>query len=279
MFAELELALVLFTTLSQLAVGMALLYGLFAIGSPVAATRLARPRWFDAVGLHWLPVVGIQWLVAAAILALALLASLAHVSYPFEAPRTIVALSTSWLSREVLVFGLLVALMGVTALLGADRRLVLASAALALVALYVQSKVYSPPSYPAIGNGLTFAIFLVTAVTLGAGGAAWFAPAGSQPLLRAILIGSLCAALLLFLAAPSMWSSGDWIMRETAAAYFASPFYWAHIVIGLALPLVVVIALRRIPSWLPLVLLAGALCGRIVFCVDTVHSASAIGSF
>jgi len=41
----------------------------------------------------------------------------------------------------------------------------------------------------------------------------------------------------------------------------------------------VVVATRRIPSWLPLLLLAGALCGRVVFCVDTVHSAANIGGF
>ena len=278
MFAELELALVLFTTLSQLAVGLALLFGLCAVSSPASATTAAKPLWLGAFGLDWLPAIGLQWLVAAAILSLALLASLAHVSYPFESPRTIVALSTSWLSREVLVFGLLVALMGVTALLGA-RWLVLASAALALLSLFVQSMVYSPPSYPALGSGMTFAIFLLTAVNLGAAGAAWFAPAGEQPLLRAVLTGSLCAALILFLAVPNMWASGDTVMRLTAAAYFASPFYWAHIIGGLALPLAVVVATRRIPSWLPLLLLAGALCGRVVFCVDTVHSAANIGGF
>jgi DMSO reductase anchor subunit len=278
MFAELELALVLFTTLSQLAVGLALLFGLCAVSAPASATPVAKPQWLGAVGLDWLPAIGPQWIVAAAILSLALLASLAHVSYPFESPRTIVALSTSWLSREVLVFGLLMALMGVTALLGA-RWLVLVSAAVALLSLYVQSMVYSPPSYPALGSGLTFAIFLVTAVNLGAAAAAWFASAEEQSLLRVVLIGSLCTALILFLAVPNMWTAGDTVMRLTAAAYFASPFYWAHIIGGLALPLVVVVATRRIPSWLPLLLLAGALCGRVVFCVDTVHSATNIGGF
>jgi len=279
MIADLELPLVLFTTLSQMAVGMTLLFGLSAVCACEAAETPANPRWLTAIGMQWLPPAGLQWLIAAGILAVALLASLAHVSYPFEAPRTIVSLSTSWLSREVLVFGLLVALMGLTGLLGAARWFVLASAMVGLLALFVQSMVYSPPSYPAISNGLTFLNFLVTAISLGAGAAAWFAPADKHPVLRAVLISSLCAALLLFLAAPCVWSSGSMVMRQTAAAYFSSPFYWTHIVAGLALPLAMVLAVRSIPFWLPLLMLVGALAGRIAFCVDTAHSATGIGGF
>lgn len=285
MFSELELPLVFFTTLSQLAVGMVLIYGLCAIAAPAAAS--ARPQWLNApwlkapwlnaLGLPWHPATAIPWLAAAAILGLALLASMAHVSYPLESVRTLAALSTSWLSREILVFGLLMALMGLTGLLGACRWLVAVSAVVGLLALFVQSEVYSPPSYPAIGNGVTFIVFIVTAVSLGTSGAAWFAPAERQPLLRAVLAGSLCAALVLFLAAPCIWSSGSSVMRQTAEAYFASPLYWTHIVLGLALPLVVVLAVRRIPGWLPLLILLGALAGRIVFCVDTVNSATSIG--
>jgi DMSO reductase anchor subunit len=66
-------------------------------------------------------------------------------------------------------------------------------------------------------------------------------------------------------------------MRLTGLAYLASPLYWAHIVLGLAVPLAVILVCRRIPSWLPILLLAGALCGRVVFYLDTIHTGVNIG--
>ena len=275
MLSELELPLVFFTTLSQLAVGMTLLYALCSVGAPLPAP--ARPRWLDSLGLPWIPATAIPWFAAAAILGLALLASMAHLSYPLESVRTLAALSTSWLSWEILVFGVLVALMGLTGLLGASRWLVALSAVGGLLALFVQGKVYAPPSYPAIGNGVTFLIFLVTAVSLGTAGASWFIPSERQPLLRRVLVGALCAALVLFIAAPCIWTSGSSVMQRTAEAYFASPFYWTHILLGLVLPLGVVLVWRRIPAWLPLLMLIGALAGRVAFCAETVHSATSIG--
>ncbi|MDR3438714.1 DmsC/YnfH family molybdoenzyme membrane anchor subunit [Telmatospirillum sp.] len=256
-----ELPLVIFTILSQQAIGLTLLYALRTAG------RSARPE----------PSARIQWLASAGILALGLVVSLTHLGHPEGAPRAVIHLSTAWLSREALLFGLLVALMAVTGFLGAVRALVIAAAAAGLVALFVQGMVYAPPSFPAVNNALPFAFFLVTAIILGAGTASWFAPQDRQPFLRRILVGALVAGLLLFLISPCIWLSGGAIMRLTAVAYFASTLYWAHIGVGLILPLLVVLAVRRIPVWLPVLLLAGALCGRLVFYVDTVHSAVNLG--
>ena len=73
------------------------------------------------------------------------------------------------------------------------------------------------------------------------------------------------------------WLSGGAVQRMTALAYFSSPLYWAHILLGLALPLLVVLKAGRIPAWLPVLVLGGALCGRIVFFMDTAHSAANMG--
>lgn len=261
MTPSLELPLVVFTVLSQMAVGLTLLYALRTAGSPGPAEASART----------------QWLAAAGIMAFGLLVSLTHLGHPEGAPFALVHLSTAWLSREALLFGLLVALMVATALAGARRGLVLLTAALGLLALFVQGMVYAPPSFPAVNNALPFVFFLVTAIVLGAGASAWFAPEDKQPFLRAILVGALSAGLLLFLAVPCMWLSGGTIMHLTGMAYLASPLYWAHIVLGLAVPLAITLTIRRIPLWLPLLLLAGALCGRGAFYLDTVHSAVNIG--
>jgi DMSO reductase anchor subunit len=261
MIQSMELPLVVFTVLSQLAIGLALMDVLRTTGiwsvSPPALRR--------------------QWLVASAVMALGLLVSLTHLGNPLGAPRAITHLSTAWLSREVLLFGLLVILMGATALKGASRPLVWMSASVGLAGLVVQGMVYSPPAFPALNNAVPFALFLITAATLGAAAATWFAPAEGQPVLKTTLVSALCAGLILVLVVPCVWASGGTVMRETAAAYAASPLYWLYAVLGLALPLAVVLRLRRIPSWVPLVILAGAICGRIVFYLDTVHTASNLG--
>lgn len=261
MTASMELPLVAFTILSQAAVGLCVLHAATALTAAGPATGRPRPLW----------------LLAAALLGLGLFASLAHLGHPAGAPRAILHLSTSWLSREALLFGVLVAMMGATALLGAPKALAMATAGLGLAGLFVQGMVYAPPALPALANALPFAIFLVTAITLGAGMAVWLTPAERHGALRTILIAALAAGLVLFLAAPSIWSSGGTVMRMTAAAYFASPFYWTHIVLGLALPLGLLVSRRAVPSWLPVLLLAGAVSGRIAFYLETVHSAANIG--
>jgi DMSO reductase anchor subunit len=261
MIPSLELPLVGFTILSQLAIGLTFVYALRTAGTSEQPEASAKMQWF----------------VSAGILALGLLISLTHLGRPEMALRAVVHLSTSWLSREVLLFSLLVVLMAATAFLGASRKFVWLTTAVGFLSLLVQGMVYAPPSFPAIHNVLPFTFFLNSAVGLGAGAGVWFAPQGKQSFLRAILVGALCAGLLLFLITPCVWFSGDMVMRLTAAAYLTSPLYWISIVLGLAVPLAVILVLRRIPSWLPFLLLAGALCGRIVFFGDTVHSAVNIG--
>ena len=261
MIPSMELPLVFFTLLSQLAIGLTLLYALRTAGPSVEPEASAKTQWF----------------VFAGILAFSLIVSLTHLGHPLLAPRAVLNLSTAWLSWEILTFMLLVALMAATAYLGVTRGFVWLTAAAGFIALFVQGMVYSPSSFPAIHNVLPFAFFLDTAVILGAGTSAWFAPQDTQPLLRWILVGALSAGLLLFLAAPCIWLSGGTAMRLTGLAYLASPLYWAHIVLGLAVPLAVIVIARRIPSWLPILLLAGALCGRVAFYLDTIHTGVNIG--
>lgn len=137
--------------------------------------------------------------------------------------------------------------------------------------------VYSPPGFPALHNAFPFEFFLLTAVILGAGAGAgaWFAPADRQPLVRGVLVAALCAALLMYLVAPTAWLSSGTVEQATGQAWFTSPFHWINIVVGLALPLVLVLVLtmRRIPGWLPL-LLIGAVAARIGFYYDSVHAAT-----
>lgn len=262
--SAMELPLVVFTLLSQLAIGLVL----------VGAVRQFAgdgPAGTGAPGLRR------EWLLAAGLLAAGLVASLFHLGHPGGAPRAITHLATAWLSREVLVLGLLLAAILAAALTGLGRGLVGLCAALGLGALLVQGMTYAPPSFPALHNGLPFVFFAVTAVTLGAGAAAWLAPDSRQGLIAGILTVGLAVGLVVFLVVPCVWLSGGTVMRETAQAYLASPLYWTHVVLGLALPLALVLKAGRIPALAPVLMLVGAVCGRIVFYLDTVHTAANLG--
>jgi len=259
---SMELPLVLFTILSQTAVGIVLLSGL--------------RRWSLAGGAG--QADRREWTAAAALLALGLVFSLFHLGHPLDAVTALKHLSTSWLSREALVFALLAGLMLLAGVQGLPRGIVRLTVAGGLLGLLIQGMTYAPPSFPAINNVLPFVFFLVSAVTLGAGAASLLAPEEARPALVRVLIAGLWAGLGVHLAAPCVWLSGGTVMRLTGQAYLASPLYWAHIVIGLALPLWVVLKSRSIPRWLPFVLLAGALCGRIVFYLETMHTAANMGA-
>lgn len=258
---SMELSLVAFTVLSQFAIGIALLYALRGAVAGRAPEAGAQR----------------QWIVATALLAAGVLLSLLHLGHPLKAPLALSNLGTSWLSREVLLASLLVALMAATAWRVWQWPLVIATAVVGLATLFVQGMVYSPPGLPALHNAFPFAFFLLTAVILGAGASAWFAPADRQPLVRGVLIAALCAALLIYFVAPIAWLTSGSVEQSTGRAWFASPFYWVNIVVGLALPLALVLRMRRIPGWLPLLLLVGAVAGRIGFYFNSVHAAAHMG--
>ncbi|HWR03413.1 MAG TPA: DmsC/YnfH family molybdoenzyme membrane anchor subunit [Humidesulfovibrio sp.] len=269
---SMELPLVLFTILSQTAIGLTLLSGLRRwrladLPGQGAGVQMAR----DEADRR-------QWLAAAGLLGVGLLLSLAHLGHPLEAFMALKHLSTSWLSREALAFAALTGLMAFTAYKGLPSLLVRGTAALGLLALFIQGMTYSPPSFPAVDNGLPFALFLISAVILGAGAASLFVESEDSPGLRGVLVAALAVGLAVHLVLPVAWLSGGTVTHMTAVAYLRSPLYWAHILVGLAGPLLVVALTRRIPRWLPYALLAGALCGRIVFYLETVHTAANIGA-
>jgi DMSO reductase anchor subunit len=261
MNAAMELPLVFFTVLSQAAIGLTLVTGVRRLTS-AGSVRDAGRR---------------SWLVAAGLLAAGLAFSLGHLGHPLAAPTALRHLGVSWLSREALLASALAALMVWAALSGLPSLLVAVTAACGLAVLFVQGMTYSPPGFPALASGLPVLFFLISAVTLGAGLAGWFASEAGQAGLARFLAVTLGAGLAVFLVAPLAWLSGGTVQRLTALAYFSSPLYWAHVVLGLAVPLIVVLAARRVPGWLPALLVAGALCGRIVFFLDTVHSAANLG--
>ncbi len=264
MRTSMELPLVAFTVLSQIAIGIALLLAMRAVGRGAAAG--VEPRG-----------VRNAWLAAAALLALGLLMSLLHLGHPASAATALSNLATSWLSREGLLAMLLLVLMVATALRWQLRTLVAATVVVGLATIFVQGMVYSPAGYPALHNAFPIAFFLLTAVVLGAGAATWWAPLAQDRRVHTLLGGGLVASLMLYLIVPYAWLSGGTVERLTGERWLASPYYWTQVLLGLALPLVVVAVTRRVPRWLPIALVVGAIAGRIGFFNDTVHAASNLG--
>lgn len=260
-----EFPLVLFTILTQMAIGLAL----------ISATR----QWAVVEGPGG--KIQAEWLAVAGLLAVGVIAAFFHLGHPLGAIRMLSNLGTAWLSREILsiaIFGVLVAGILFMAYKGSlNGWLLKVTALVGLVVVFATGMTYAAPALVAVNNPLPIVFFLLTAVILGAAGASYFAPAGKQSLVTVILAVGLIVALVIYLVVPFIWLSGNATTRMTGQAYLASPLHWTHLLVGLVLPLAVLAWLRRIPAWLPLLILIGEFAGRIAFFALTVSSAANLG--
>ncbi len=256
---SMELPLVLFTVLSQAAVGMVLMSAVRGFAGHEAGS--ARNEWMLVAGLMGLGIV----------------ASLFHLGHPLEAYRALAHLEKAWLSREVLAAGVFLALAAGAVVAGSGRGVLLWGAVAAgLVTVLASGMTYAPPAFPALNNALPTVFFLISAVVLGAGFASWFAGSGSQALLARICATALVTGLVVRLAVPCVWLSGGEVMRASGLAWLGSPLYWAGIA-AMAACLAVLWKNRIIPAWLPILALLGELAGRAAFFADTVHTALNMG--
>lgn len=263
-----ELSLVIFTVLSQISIGLAVV--------------LAARQW--AVSEGTAPSsFRVEWIVVGLALAVALVASLFHLGHPLGSPRAILHLSSSWLSREIVamqIFGILVlaALIALWKESATSWALIKITALVGLVVLAVSGMVYAPPSFPALNNGVPIVFYALTAFILGAAFSSYFAGEDKQPLLARILMVSLIVGLVINLILPSIWLSGGRVMQMTGEAFYGSAQYWLRLVLEFGLGIAVLAATRKIPIWLPVLLLAGEIIGRIMLFTHVVHSAVNIGN-
>ena len=261
-----DFSLVVFTTLAQLAVGLTVM----------AALQLRAAGEGGQVKLR------VEWVTAGLILAAALVASLFHLGHPTGSSRTLAHLSTSWLSREVLAFGcfggvLVLAFLTLWKNTGGSSLLIKLTAAVGLASLLVSGMVYAPPSFPALNNGVPVLFFLLTAFILGSAFGTYFVDAERQGLLVKVLASSLVVGLVVNLILPSIWLSGGTVARLTGANFYGSWLYWLRIVGEFVVPLAVLGAWKKMPAWLPILLLLGEVAGRIMFLNSVVHTATNLG--
>lgn len=259
-----ETPLIVFTVLSQFAVGLVVISAVLRFAGPNPEPDRIR----------------MEWSVAGGILLAAMIASTFHLGHPEHMYRAIYHLGTAWLSREALSTGVFFALVAAGLWFmrqKTNRYLVALTAAVGIAAIFCMGGTYSPPSFPALNNVLPFVFFCITAAVLGSSMGVLFASESRKPLVTKILIVSLIVGLVVYLVVPSIWLSGGEIMKETAVSWMRSPLYWGRIIVGLALPLGIIAFMKKTPNWLWVLILAGEFLGRAVFFANTVHTASHIG--
>lgn len=156
-----EWSLVLFTVLVQMAAGAMLLAPVVAMAGPAACPRARSISRGVA-------------LVAAPVMVASLLLSLLHLGTPLNAPKTLLHLGNSWLSREILFTGLLALCAVLLAVAegrgkGASPVLRGAGALAAAACLLSMTNVYMLRTVPVWNGPLTPLAFVAAALLLGAG--------------------------------------------------------------------------------------------------------------
>jgi DMSO reductase anchor subunit len=265
---NMELTLVIFTVLGQASVGLAIMMAL---------------RQLSTAEGPEVPSLSTEWLVTGLVLLTALVVGLFHLGHPTGSPRALAHLSTSWLSREALAFmvfgALIIVALVVTLKKSSGSGVVMIIAALVgLAALFISGMVYSPPSFPALENGLPILFYVLTAFILGSAFSSYFVQESKKKLLYNILLVSLIVGLVVNLIVPSVWLSGGKVMQMTGSAYYGSGLYWLRLAGEFGLGIAVLAAIKKIPFWLPVILLAGELLGRIMFFTHVVNTAGNIGN-
>ncbi len=160
-----EWALVIFTVVMQMAVGAFVILG----GVHFFATRKYSAQEADLMSDRSLLAIG-------PLAVFALIVTFLHLGNPINAPRAIMNLGSSWLSREIglavvfSVLGAVFAFLQWRKILTPTIRnaVALVTAAVGLVLVYAMANIYRLPTIPAWDTMVTPIIFFITSFLLGA---------------------------------------------------------------------------------------------------------------
>lgn len=254
-----ESSLVIFTTLTQLAVGLALFSAWKDLRHPAFPSQDGKgvPSGYDK---GWLAV----FLLASA----GLVASLFHLAQPFRAAEALANLSVSWLSREALIFGLFTISSLVSAFYKKPWILVL-TVLTGLAGIVAQGFTYASAAMPGISNGVPMFLFLLSAIAMGSAVGQIHASHRFSTVFR-IACACLIAVLLI---TPCLWTSGGPVMQASAALWMQSWMFWAGLgCIAVAFLLDVCLTTdSSVPS--SMAVICGVLLSRFIFFGGTVHTA------
>lgn len=257
-----EISLVIFTVLSQLAVGL-------AVFTAWQTRRLGTAK-----------VSATLWAYVAVCIGTALAASLFHLGHPLRAYTALTNLGVSWLSAEILFGGAFAGLAALAFISKGNALVGSATALVGIVFMVIQGFTYAPSAQTALANGLPLAFFALTIWTLGA--AAWqclHPQSGRQGLnLPAILKTGLWVWLALMLIVPCIWMAGGAVMRQTALDWTTSWLYWGAITITVATLALLIRRPQLHPAPVAVALLCAAVLGRLTFFGETASTFAHIGA-
>lgn len=258
-----EFPLVLFTALTQFAVGLAL----FAAWKNLRCAGSSSKECEDISvwrSKDWICV----FLLAAAGLA----ASLFHLAQPLRAAEALGNLEVSWLSREGLLFGVFTALALVNVFRESHCVMILTVLA-GLAGLLAQGFTYAPVALPAVNNGMPMLLFLLSALALGAASGQLNGGCDFSVAFRTASV-ALIAVLLIV---PCLWTSGSAVMQASAELWMHSWMFWAGVAL-IALGILISVRAGREAAMAELVVLfAGIVLTRVIFFDGVVHTAVNLG--
>lgn len=220
---EHSMSLVIFTFLSQLAIGaFATLFFLDVFKQKVSN----RSTFISLISI-------------LVISAVAVVVSLFHLGHPFAAYKAILNFGDSWLTREIVFFPLFILFVIIYALAKTMQQKQVTgwlTIVLGIITIYSTAMIYTIPSVPAWNNGTTMAAFFTTALLLG--------PIFIQLLLSILeknyvnfsLYTTVVAGLtvLFNMINLSILNGGIPAAAETAQLLLASPLFWSKIIFLIA---------------------------------------------
>lgn len=274
---EYEIPLVIFTVLSQWAVGIAL---------AIAILEWLKPKFMNAIGKE---VLRIPVIAALAISIIGTVASLLHLNNPFKSYTSLIGTAHSWLSREiiaVILFNIcLVALCyfwwrksGSTYL---RKGLASLTAVIGILMVISSATVYySMELHPAWNNWTTYAQFLLTGILLGALTVSYFVVKAKQDEEKGNPVKVLGVYLVIIIVALFLTIGSSFIISATAlesqiaaSISYTSILFWIRILGSLLIPITLIIYFIDGKKSLPVnyfllstgFVLVGELSGRAMF--------------
>ncbi len=225
------------------------------------------------------------WKLALITLIIAFLASLGHLHSPLNAFYTITQLSHSWLSREILSTGILLAcLIWLIFIQKWRKEIGFIASLVAIVYFYVTMKVYtSIIAVPYWSFYPTFSAFLGTSLVLGGAGSLILSNKSDVQILRLVSLMVLVLGAVLAAAAPYLWvpitaENGFDIMHFPLFAENMYKYWILHVIlliIGLGLLLSKKLILDsgcKYRAWLVFgILCIAELCGRTLFFIANIR--------
>ena len=259
-----DLPLLIFTVLSQTAIGLILALSCYRYYMRKAGTPLTSVK------------EGVVITMAIAFGGAGLIASVFHVGHPLEVYRMIAHLGIAWLSNEVLFYGLF--LFCLASALFFKKTFIIPASIFGILTIFSSSLTYAPPAFTALYNAVPFALFSFTTLILGCSLLSWFVKDTEQKTLWLFTLIVLCVGLVVYLILPCVWASGDTITMLTAKSWISSPLYWGGLVIGYLIPAILLFKTRKLLKVTFLLCLVGELALRAVFFYNTIHTATNIGN-